>query len=326
MVEVVEVVGTEERTPEERTGGAHFGGASAGASRAFLYSDGANVSGAPTATVGSAFASAAAPSSVSSRRVATDPALGAVGRALAESGLVRACLSAVENARLEDLILPTQNAAARLDAIRAAFSLLLRLARLPGGGAKALAESGAMAALVNCRAVDAYASDSPGDAAAAAVAADARARAPRANRSTRTRRVSDSPVRFPSRHSLIPPWLPRVPCPPCRTLARRTTPFWFPRFVWRRRWYTHFPTTRPLLAAVWNFCARTKRCCFACSRIVRGARICATLRSWRRRRRSSRVWRRVASRRIPQSQPRTPTRVAWRRWRWRTSSSRRSTR
>ena len=152
-------------------GGGDGEGASAGAARAFT------VSGAPTATVGSAFASAAAPSSVSSRRVATDPALGAVGRALAESGLVRACLSAVENARLEDLILPTQNAAARLDAIRAAFSLLLRLARLPGGGAKALAESGAMAALVNCRAVDAYASDSPGDAAAAAVAADARARA-----------------------------------------------------------------------------------------------------------------------------------------------------
>ena len=152
-------------------GGGDGEGASAGAARAFT------ISGAPTATVGSAFASAAAPSSVSSRRVAADPALGAVGRALADSGLVRACLSAVENARLEDVILPTRNAAARLDAIRAAFALLLRLARLPGGGAKALAESGAMAALVNCRAVDAYASDSPGDAAAAAVAADARARA-----------------------------------------------------------------------------------------------------------------------------------------------------
>ena len=128
------------------------------------------------------------------------------------------------------------------------------------------------------------------------------------------------------RRSSIPPSPPRVPCPPCRALARRTTPFWFPRFVWRRLWYTHFPTTRPFAAAVWNFCARTKRCCFACSRIVRGARICATWRSWRRRRRSSRVWRRVASRRIPRCPPRTPTRVAWRRWRWRTSSSRRSTR
>ena len=133
--------------------------------------------------MGSAFASttpAPVSSSSSSRRVAgavSDPALGAVGRALAESGLVRACVSAVENARLEDLILPTARSASRLDAIRAAFSLLLRLARLPGGGAKALAESGVMAALVNCRAIDAYASDSPGDAAAAAAAADARARA-----------------------------------------------------------------------------------------------------------------------------------------------------
>ena len=54
--------------------------------------------------------------------------------------------------------------------------MLLRLAQLPGG-ARALCESGAMAALAASRAVDAYAHDSPGDAAAAAAASRARARA-----------------------------------------------------------------------------------------------------------------------------------------------------
>ena len=171
-----------------RDGGGGFGvgfggaGVDAAAAAANANADGDGAFG--FTPVGSAFASTPTPvsSSSSSRRIrvsggVSDPALGAVGRALAESGLVRACISAVENARLEDLILPTARSASRLDAIRAAFSLLLRLARLPGGGAKALAESGAMAALVNCRAIDAYASDSPGDAAAAAAAADARARA-----------------------------------------------------------------------------------------------------------------------------------------------------
>ena len=72
--------------------------------------------------------------------------------------------------------MPTAAAAARLAATRAALGVLLRLAQLPGG-ARALCESGAMAALAACRAVDAYAHDSPGDAAAAAAAARARARA-----------------------------------------------------------------------------------------------------------------------------------------------------
>jgi nuclear pore complex protein Nup205 len=93
---------------------------------------------------------------------------------LARSGIVRACLAAVERAALPDLILPTAAAAAKLASVRAALSLLLRLAQLPGGGARALASSGAMAALTNCRAIDAYTSDGPGDAAAVAAQAAVR--------------------------------------------------------------------------------------------------------------------------------------------------------
>ena len=70
------------------------------------------------------------------------------------------------------MILPTRAAAAAIASLRADLSLLLRLAQLPGGGARALAAAGAMAALTNCRAIDAYVADGPGD--AAAVAADAR--------------------------------------------------------------------------------------------------------------------------------------------------------
>jgi nuclear pore complex protein Nup205 len=105
-----------------------------------------------------------------------DPATSALARALARAGVIRHCLAAVQSANLSDVILPTAAAAARLAATRAALGVLLRLAQLPGG-AKALCESGAMAALAACRAVDAYAHDSPGDAAAAAAAAAARARA-----------------------------------------------------------------------------------------------------------------------------------------------------
>jgi nuclear pore complex protein Nup205 len=103
-----------------------------------------------------------------------DPAVGALGQSLARSGIVRACLAAVERAALPDLILPTAAAAAKLASVRAALSLLLRLAQLPGGGARALASSGAMAALTNCRAIDAYTSDGPGDAAAVAAQATVR--------------------------------------------------------------------------------------------------------------------------------------------------------
>ena len=103
-----------------------------------------------------------------------DPAVGALGQSLARSGIVRACLAAVERAALPDLILPTAAAAAKLASVRAALSLLLRLAQLPGGGARALASSGAMAALTNCRAIDAYTSDGAGDAAAVAVQAAVR--------------------------------------------------------------------------------------------------------------------------------------------------------
>jgi len=101
-----------------------------------------------------------------------DPVVGALGQALARSGIVRACLARVERASLPDLILPTRAAAAAIASLRADLSLLLRLAQLPGGGARALAAAGAMAALTNCRAIDAYVADGPGD--AAAVAADAR--------------------------------------------------------------------------------------------------------------------------------------------------------
>ena len=115
-------------------------------------------------------------------RVATpsvaDPATSALARAMARAGVIRHCLAAAQRCELSDVILPTAAAAARLAATRgAALGVLLRLAQLPGG-ARALCESGAMAALAACRAVDAYAHDSPGDAAAAA-AALARARAPR---------------------------------------------------------------------------------------------------------------------------------------------------
>ena len=103
-----------------------------------------------------------------------DPAVGALGQSLARSGIVRACLAAVERAALPDLILPTAAAAAKLASVRAALSLLLRLAQLPGGGARALASSGAMAALTNCRAIDAYTSDGAGDAAAVAAQAAVR--------------------------------------------------------------------------------------------------------------------------------------------------------
>ena len=57
--------------------------------------------------------------------------------------------------------------------------MLMRLAQLPGGGARALASSGAMHALINCRAIDAYASDAAGDAAAAAAASAVHAAAAR---------------------------------------------------------------------------------------------------------------------------------------------------
>ena len=105
-----------------------------------------------------------------------DPATSALARALARAGVIRHCLAAAQSADLSDVILPTPAAAARLAATRAALGVLLRLAQLPGG-ARALCESGGMAALTACRAVDAYAHDSPGDAAAAAAAAAARARA-----------------------------------------------------------------------------------------------------------------------------------------------------
>ena len=110
----------------------------------------------------------------SSAQTHLDPAVGALGQSLARSGIVRACLAAVERAALPDLILPTAAAAAKLASVRAALSLLLRLAQLPGGGARALASSGAMAALTNCRAIDAYTSDGPGDAAAVAAQAAVR--------------------------------------------------------------------------------------------------------------------------------------------------------
>jgi hypothetical protein len=61
--------------------------------------------------------------------------------------VIRACLTAVERVRLADLILPTASATAHLASTRAALSLLLRLAQLPGGGAQALAASGAMVKL-----------------------------------------------------------------------------------------------------------------------------------------------------------------------------------
>lgn len=102
-----------------------------------------------------------------------DPVVGALGQALARSGIVRACLARLERASLPDLILPTPAAAQKIASLRADVSLLLRLAQLPGGGARALASAGAMAALTNCRAIDAYVADGPGD--AAAVAADSRA-------------------------------------------------------------------------------------------------------------------------------------------------------
>lgn len=104
----------------------------------------------------------------------TDPATSALVRALAASGVIKHCLTQVENLQLSDVILPTTAAAARLASTRAALGVLLRLAQLPGGGAKALCESGAMHALTNCGAVDAYAHDSPGDAAAAQAATQAR--------------------------------------------------------------------------------------------------------------------------------------------------------
>ena len=102
-----------------------------------------------------------------------DPVVGALGQALARSGIVRACLARLERASLPDLILPTPSAAQKIASLRADVSLLLRLAQLPGGGARALYSAGAMAALTNCRAIDAYVADGPGD--AAAVAADSRA-------------------------------------------------------------------------------------------------------------------------------------------------------
>ena len=102
---------------------------------------------------------------------AVDPTVGAMGRALARTGIVAACLETVERANLPDMILPTERAARQLASTRAALSLLLRLAQLPGGGAAALAASGAMHALVNCRAIDAYVTDSPGEAASAAASA-----------------------------------------------------------------------------------------------------------------------------------------------------------
>jgi hypothetical protein len=54
-----------------------------------------------------------------------DPAVGALGQALARSGVVRACLTAVERVSLADLILPTDRAASQLAATRAALSLLV---------------------------------------------------------------------------------------------------------------------------------------------------------------------------------------------------------
>ena len=97
---------------------------------------------------------------------ATDPATASLVRALAHVGVVKHCLATVERASLSDVILPTNAAANRLASIRAALGVLLRLAQLPGGGAFALCESGAMHALTACAAIDAYAHDSPGDAAA----------------------------------------------------------------------------------------------------------------------------------------------------------------
>ena len=67
-----------------------------------------------------------------------DPVVGALGQALARSGIVRACLARVERASLPDLILPTPSAAQKIASLRADVSLLLRLAQLPGGGARAL--------------------------------------------------------------------------------------------------------------------------------------------------------------------------------------------
>ena len=105
---------------------------------------------------------------------ATDPATASLVRALAHVGVVKHCLATVERASLSDVILPTNAAANRLASIRAALGVLLRLAQLPGGGAFALCESGAMHALTACAAIDAYAHDSPGDAAASVAGTAAR--------------------------------------------------------------------------------------------------------------------------------------------------------
>jgi hypothetical protein len=60
---------------------------------------------------------------------------------VARSGVVLRCLVGVERCNLADLILPTDRAAAQLAATRAALSLLLRLAQLPGGTARSFHSS-----------------------------------------------------------------------------------------------------------------------------------------------------------------------------------------
>ena len=98
------------------------------------------------------------------------PVVGALGQALARSGIVRACLARVERASLPDGF--CRRAAAAAIASLEPISRSSCASRSSRRRARALAAAGAMAALTNCRAIDAYVADGPGD--AAAVAADAR--------------------------------------------------------------------------------------------------------------------------------------------------------
>ena len=126
---------------------------------------------------------------IPSRSLASTPA-GALGAAIADAGVVRACLETIERLALTDVILPTERARDALASARAALSLMLRLARLPEGGAAAVFASGAMHALTACRALDAYAAEPTGDAAASA--ASAAVRAERTRRGAEGRRVSSA--------------------------------------------------------------------------------------------------------------------------------------
>ena len=127
---------------------------------------------------------------IPSRSLASTPA-GALGAAIADAGVVRACLETIERLALTDVILPTERARDALASARAALSLMLRLARLPEGGAAAVFASGAMHALTSCRALDAYAAEPTGDAAASAASAAVRAERTRRGVSS-GRRVSSA--------------------------------------------------------------------------------------------------------------------------------------